>query len=100
MSLRPATLSMLDNLAKRAKMNRSAVLDDMIQASARKTLGLSEGEDHSGIPVWKVFTKGDRERIPLENSSGDIMRACTPLGTKGICPNQLCQSYLSRGGWI
>jgi len=85
-SLAPATLLILDNLAKAQHMNRSQVIDSMLKAKGFKDLGLKATEKHvSARQTWN----GPKTRD---------LGACNPMHIDGKCSHQSCQAVYKKEG--
>ena len=85
-SLAPATLLILDNLAKAQHMNRSQVIDSMLKAKGFNDLGLKATEKHTGtVQKWN----GPKTRE---------LGACNPHLTQGKCRHYACQAVYRKEG--
>ena len=83
-SLAPATLLILDNLAKAQHMNRSQVIDSMLKAKGFKDLGLKATEKHvSARQSWN----GPKTRD---------LGACNPMHIEGKCKHHACQAVYRK----
>ena len=84
-SLAPATLLILDNLARAQHMNRSQVIDSMLKAKGFNELGLKAMEAHtSALQGWRPKGKEDEQG------------ACNPYHIEGKCKNNVCQALYKK----
>ena len=84
-SLAPATLLILDNLARAQHMNRSQVVDSMLKAKGFHHLGLKATANHTGANQrWRPKGKADDPG------------ACNPYHIEGKCKNDVCQSLYRK----
>ena len=86
-SLSPATLVILDNLARAQKMNRSQVIDSMLTAKGFHDLGLKATEAHTANT--QGWTPKGKE---------DDLGACNPYHIDGKCSHDTCQSLYRQWG--